>query len=362
MKTIRKFLPIISVVVLCFSLIFSVALAAPTFAADENNDAISTTFFGDFKDDGKGCGVYMVLNYALDILSWGIGIAAIVGIIVSGILYLTAKGNENQVIKSKKRILDIVIGVAIYAVLYAGLNFLLPGGKLNTNVKCTATTVSSNYGHTNEWRTKVSDQNNGARKIGPGGGESSSSPSNIKNVCNAPSQCTWSERIAQTAELLAWPNKTPKSLYLKTMYPRTKCFKSWSQLTKGHPTKAFQQAYDKVRPDHWKHCTKKWGNGIALGASCDVFAGTVVRYSGYDKKIPFGLNGQIPHLKKSSKWKKVSSPKRGDFCNRNGHSSIYIGNGKVAQAHYNSQSVGGKAFGRIEKGKCGGMRIYRVTQ
>ena len=78
--------------------------------------------------------------------------------------------------------------------------------------------------------------------------------------------------------------------------------------------------------------------------------------------MPFGLSGQIPRLKSNSKWKRVSSVKRGDFCNRNGHSSIYIGNGKVAQAGYGGQKLGGRVFGHVDKGKCGGMRIYRVTK
>lgn len=151
MKTFRRLFPVLLACILVFGLVF----AAPTFAADDDN-TVTTTFFGDFKDDGNGCGVFMILNYALDILSFGIGIAAIIGILVSGTLYLTAKGNENQTLKAKKRILEIVIGLAAYAVLYAGLNFLLPGGKLNTNVQCTSTTVNSDYGHTNEWRDRAS--------------------------------------------------------------------------------------------------------------------------------------------------------------------------------------------------------------
>lgn len=360
MKTLHKLFLVIALI-----LSFTVVFAAPTFATDGNDsNAISTTFFGDFKDDGKGCGVYMVLNLVLDILTYGIGIAAIIGILISGTLYLTAKGNENQVIKSKKRLLEIVIGVAVYVVLYAGLNFILPGGKLNTNVKCTAATVSSDYGKTNPWRTKVSDQNDGAKmKKSSSSSSSSTVATSIKNVCNAPSECSWSERIAQTAELLAWPYGTSKKKYDKTVYGRDRRFSSWSQLNKGSaPTKAFQVAYDKVRPNHWNLYTKKWGNGTSIGASCDVFAGTVVRYAGYDTKMPFGLSGQIPRLKSNSKWKRVSSVKRGDFCNRNGHSSIYIGNGKVAQAGYGGQKLGGRVFGHVDKGKCGGMRIYRVTK
>ena len=98
--------------------------------------SVSTIFFGDIQDDGEGCGVYMILNLILDILTYGIGIAAIIGISISGIMYLTSKGNEANTTKAKRRIYEIVIGLAAYAVLYVALNFLLPGGNWNTSNTC----------------------------------------------------------------------------------------------------------------------------------------------------------------------------------------------------------------------------------
>ncbi|MGM9878502.1 MAG: hypothetical protein ACI31R_00505, partial [Bacilli bacterium] len=171
-----------------------------------------------------------------------------------------------------------------------------------------------------------------------------------------------SEKIAQSAEILAWPKGTKKSITEKN-YPRNKKFTSWSQLTKGHPTKGFQEAYDKVRPDHWDIFKLKWGNGPSLGASCDVFAGTVVRYSGYDTEMPFGVGSQRKRLASSKKWKKVSTAKRGDFCSAPYHSKIYLGNGLIAEAHYGGQSIGGREFGHIEKGSCKGkdFTIYRAV-
>ena len=360
MKAFLKIIPIL----LFFFFVFSFIFTEPTFAADDNN-IVNTNLFGNFKDDGQGCGIYMLLNIVLDILTFGIGITAVIGITISGITYLTAKGNEQQVVKSKRRIYEIVIGLVVYATLYAGLNFLLPGGKLNPGTQCAPATAHSDYGTKNEWRTRVSDKNDGSKTPGVplSSGSSLTSSRALNNICKAPSECSWSERIAQTAEALAWPKKTPKSKYDKTVYGRNKCFTSWSQLTKNaKPTRAFEIAYDKVRPTHWKLCSKEWGNGTALGASCDVFAGTVVEYSGYDKNMEFGLYKQTPHLKSSKKWRQVSKPRRGDFCNSNGHSSIYIGKGRVAQAGYGNKSIGGRVWGHVDNGSCGGMRIYRATK
>jgi len=75
--------------------------------------------------DGKS-GAVCVLRIGVDILTVLVGILGVIGIIVFGIQYLTAGGNESQVTKAKQRLLDIVIGLAIYAVIYAMLNWLLP--------------------------------------------------------------------------------------------------------------------------------------------------------------------------------------------------------------------------------------------
>ena len=352
MKVILKVISTIS----CILIVFCLFNTTPAFADNDEDTAntVSTNIIGDIQDDGEGCGFYMILNLVIQILTYGIIIAAAVGITITGITYITAKGNEAQVTKAKRRLIETIVGLVVYVILWAIINFILPGGILNGSTQCKSVTNAPGLFDTDPIMTE--------RQIKSSGNVSKSSNSK-KKICKAPSNCSWGERIAQTAELLAWPEKTPRRKYYKTMYGRNKCFTKWSQMTKGRPTKAFQIAFDKVYPSHWKDCKRKaaeWGSGPYLGASCDKFAGTVVKYSGYDKNIGLTLGAQTPHLENSKKWKRHSKPKRGDFCNRNGHSSIYLGKGKVAQAHYSSQSVGGKSFGHIEKDNCSGMRIYRA--
>lgn len=108
--------------------------------------SLNTTFFGNMKEDDKGCGTYMVINFIIEILTYGIGIAAAIGLSVSGIKYLTAKGNEAQTTKSKRRIYEIFIGLLAYSILWAILNFALPGGVFNNSTQCgTATKDTSIY-------------------------------------------------------------------------------------------------------------------------------------------------------------------------------------------------------------------------
>ncbi|MBP5648250.1 hypothetical protein J6X04_03135, partial [Candidatus Saccharibacteria bacterium] len=113
-KSLKRIVFAVFLVVLCANLL----IYFPAFATD---GTIETTFWGNIQDDGNGCGVYMILNLILDILTYGVGIAAIIGISISGITYLTAKGNEQQTIKAKRRIYEIVIGLVAYAALYAAL-------------------------------------------------------------------------------------------------------------------------------------------------------------------------------------------------------------------------------------------------
>lgn len=81
-----------------------------------------------FCDEGDGDGIYAILNLVLDIFTYGVGTLGVIGIVISGIQYLTAADNEQKMAKAKKRIIEVVIGLAIYAVLYLALKWLLPGG------------------------------------------------------------------------------------------------------------------------------------------------------------------------------------------------------------------------------------------
>lgn len=106
------------------------------FASD---GIVETTFFGNLQDDGNGCGVYTILNLIVDIMTIGIGILAAIGITIVGIKYLTAKGNEEQTRKAKHRMFEIVIGLVSYALMYAFIQWLLPGGHLNAS--CSTATI-----------------------------------------------------------------------------------------------------------------------------------------------------------------------------------------------------------------------------
>lgn len=119
-----------------------------------------------------------------------------------------------------------------------------------------------------------------------------------------------SKNINGSAVALAWPLGTKSKVY---DYPD------------GRATEAFNNAIDKVYPDRgWSHCPH-------IGASCDVFVGTAVRWSGYDKNFPRGLDEQIPYVKQHTDlWQLIpwngdnSKLQAGDVMNVSGHTYIVV--------------------------------------
>lgn len=78
--------------------------------------------------DGNGEAIFNILNVVLNVMTAGVGILAIIGFVISGIQYLTARDNDGQIAKAKMRMLQIVIGLFVFATMWAILNWILPGG------------------------------------------------------------------------------------------------------------------------------------------------------------------------------------------------------------------------------------------
>lgn len=151
------------------------------------------------------------------------------------------------------------------------------------------------------------------------------------------------QKIAYTARDLAYAKGTSKSKYT---------------YGKGKAKAAFTTAINKVYPKR-----SSWSKQCQAGASCDVGAGTIIRYSGIDTKIPRGLQEQIPHMKKSSLWKNTGLKKvsaAGDVALHSGkgaHIWIGLGDGNIAEANHtwkyfehivkDTRSVSGKQNGAV---------------
>lgn len=127
--------------VLCVGVVGTVA--APVGAADGDacgeggvyidgvccNDYTETSTFGLVCND-NGDGIYSLLTMIISILTYGIGILATAGIMWQGWRYMTAGDDPGVVKDAKLRIWQIIIGLIVYALIWAFVNWLIPGGVL----------------------------------------------------------------------------------------------------------------------------------------------------------------------------------------------------------------------------------------
>lgn len=79
------------------------------------------------EDSGQG-GIFDLLFWAINILTAGVGILAVGGIVYASIMYASAGGDLEKTKKARGKIRDIIIGLIGYALMYSLINFLIPGG------------------------------------------------------------------------------------------------------------------------------------------------------------------------------------------------------------------------------------------
>lgn len=169
-----------------------------------------------------------------------------------------------------------------------------------------------------------------------------------------PPKPTKLERIVVLAKKCSWPHGTGRG---KKGYPN------------GHAKKAYRVALDKAYPNRggWRHQTR-------VGASCDVFVGTVIRASGMDKLFPRGCDDILEYMKTrhaKQKWKELSTRKRSQIPNgavifqkyNSGaqHILIKVGKRQIANAHYVSKTypVIEKYSRRVKKkSECRVFKVY----
>lgn len=65
---------------------------------------------------------------AINFLSAGVGVVVITMIIIGGIQYSLAGNNPQAVSAAKSRIMNAIIALIAYGLMYAFLNFIIPGG------------------------------------------------------------------------------------------------------------------------------------------------------------------------------------------------------------------------------------------
>lgn len=121
-----------SIITISFiSLSFSTAVFAENKCGTVNTSIISCDETPPDNKDISKSGVWQVLIQAINILSAGVGIMAVGGVVYGAILYTTSAGKPEQTKKAIGVITNTVIGLVCFVMLAAFLNFLIPGGAFN---------------------------------------------------------------------------------------------------------------------------------------------------------------------------------------------------------------------------------------
>lgn len=129
-KLTQKIASLVAAFLMGIGLVAPALTATPAYATSPNTTfgdaAILKTCWSRGENSQNGDGIICVVELVVDILSIVVGVAGVIGIVIVGIQYLTSTGNEEKTRKAKRRLFEIIIGVAAYAVGYAVLKWLLP--------------------------------------------------------------------------------------------------------------------------------------------------------------------------------------------------------------------------------------------
>jgi len=120
-----------------FLLLGAMAILTPSiaFAAEAKNNGCETDTaiikcdnVDVTKDGVENTGLWSVLMLVINILTGGVAVIALGGIVYGSILYTSAGGSQEQVKKAMGIFSNVVIGIIAFAGMWALLNFLIPGG------------------------------------------------------------------------------------------------------------------------------------------------------------------------------------------------------------------------------------------
>lgn len=69
-----------------------------------------------------------IILYVINFLAVGVGIAVVGGIAWGGWVYASANGDAGKAKEGRMIVINAVIGLVLFLVLWAAVNFLVPGG------------------------------------------------------------------------------------------------------------------------------------------------------------------------------------------------------------------------------------------
>jgi hypothetical protein len=131
MKIKQKIVSIATSLAVVLGVMALPAIITADLASAATCAGVETSIIPDCPDNGttiQDTGLWSLLLIAINVLTALVGVAVLGGIIYGAVLYTTAQGDQGKVEKAIEVIRNVVIGFVAYALMFAGLNFLIPGG------------------------------------------------------------------------------------------------------------------------------------------------------------------------------------------------------------------------------------------
>jgi hypothetical protein len=100
----------------------------PADQSETCSDSCSSSTSADASTDLCNSIVTNYLDPIILFLGGGVGLVITIMIIVGAIQYITSGGDPNGVAAAKKRIMNALIALLVFGLMYALLNFIVPGG------------------------------------------------------------------------------------------------------------------------------------------------------------------------------------------------------------------------------------------
>lgn len=97
------------------------------------SNTINGTVNGQGQADAVSCFYGKYLNPLIALLAGIVGVIVVIGIVFGAIEFITSNGDPQRAASGKKRITSALLALGVFLLLYAFLQFLVPGGLLNAN-------------------------------------------------------------------------------------------------------------------------------------------------------------------------------------------------------------------------------------
>lgn len=122
MKRLRLFLAALAMVVG-----LSGALPAVALADDAKSTVCTALRAGQdcSKDPAGSVSINNVISTTVNLLSWLVGVAAVIMIIIGGFRFVTAGGDSNQVSSARNTIIYALVGLVVVALAQAIVKFVV---------------------------------------------------------------------------------------------------------------------------------------------------------------------------------------------------------------------------------------------